>query len=120
MSDAHGPSPSPLAAGLSCRCPRCGRGRLFAGYLTVRPVCESCGLALADHDTGDGPAVFVIFILGALVVPLALMVEAAFEPPLWLHAVLWSAAVLAGTFALLRPLKGLLVALHFRHRSPGT
>lgn len=119
MSDAHGPSPSPFVAGLLCRCPRCGRGRLFDGYLTVRSSCEACGLALADHDTGDGPSVFVIFILGAIVVPLALSVEAAFHPPLWLHAVLWSAAVLGGTFALLRPLKGLLVALHYRHRSPG-
>jgi len=117
MSDALGPSP--FIAGLRCRCPRCGRGRLFDGYLTVRGTCEACGLGLADHDTGDGPAVFVIFILGAVMVPLALSVEAAFQPPLWLHAVLWSVTILAGTVALLRPLKGLMVALHYRHRSPG-
>ncbi|HEY9567166.1 MAG TPA: DUF983 domain-containing protein [Thalassobaculum sp.] len=115
MSGAH--SPSAYAAGLACRCPRCGRGRLFDGYLTVRPVCDACGLDLASHDTGDGPSVFVIFILGAVVVPLALTVEAAFQPPLWLHAALWSVAVLGGTLALLRPLKGLLVALHYRHRA---
>src|SRR3546814_6132215 len=81
VSGAH--SPSAYAAGLACRCPRCGRGRLFDGYLTVRPVCDACGLDLASHDTGDGPSVFVIFILGAVVVPLALTVEAAFQPPLW-------------------------------------
>ena len=106
-------------AGLACRCPRCGRGRLFDGYLTVRSTCETCGLNLSDHDSGDGPAVFVIFILGAVVVPLALAVESAFEPPLWLHAVLWGAVILGGTLALLRPLKGLMVALHYRHRSAG-
>ncbi len=114
------PPPSPVVAGLTCRCPRCGRGPLFGGYLTVADDCPVCGLRLADHDTGDGPAVFVIFILGAVVVPLALWVEAAFEPPIWVHAALWSAAVMGGTLALLRPLKGLLVALHYRHRSPGT
>lgn len=91
---------------------------MFDGYLTVRPACAACGLPLADHDTGDGPAVFVIFILGAVVVPLALWVEATFEPALWVHAVLWGTAVMGGTLALLRPLKGVMVALHYRHRSP--
>lgn len=91
---------------------------MFDGYLTVAGACGVCGLNLADHDTGDGPAVFVIFLLGAVIVPLALWVEAAFAPPLWLHAVLWGVAVLGGTLALLRPLKGVLVALHYRHRSP--
>ena len=118
MSDAHPPSRSPLVAGLAGRCPRCGAGRLFDGYLTVRAVCATCGLGLADHDTGDGPAVFVIFILVAVVVPVALAVDAAFAPPLWVHAVLWSVAVLGGTVGLLRPLKGLMVALHYRHRGP--
>jgi uncharacterized protein (DUF983 family) len=118
MSDAFGPPPSPFVAGLTCRCPRCGVGRLFDGYLTVRAVCGYCGLSLADHDTGDGASIFVIFILGATVVPMALAVEASFQPPLWLHAVLWSVVILAGTLALLRPLKGLMVALHFRFRSP--
>ena len=119
MSDSYGPPPSPIAAGLACRCPRCGRGRLFSGYLTVADECEACGLHMADHDTGDGPAVFVIFILGAVVVPLALWVEAAFAPPLWLHAILWGIVVMGGTIALLRPLKGVMVALHYRPRTPG-
>jgi uncharacterized protein (DUF983 family) len=119
MSDAYGPPPSPIVAGLACRCPRCGRGRLFDGYLQVRDACEACGLHLADHDSGDGPAVFVIFILGAVVVPLALWVEATFEPALWVHALLWGTAVIGGTLALLRPLKGVMVALHYRHRGPG-
>ena len=61
------PRVSPIAAGLACRCPRCGRGRLFDGYLTVAARCSACGLDLSKADSGDGPAVFIIFILGFLV-----------------------------------------------------
>jgi uncharacterized protein (DUF983 family) len=110
------PPLSPVLTGLACRCPRCGRGRLFSGYLQVAERCDSCGLDLHNHDSGDGPAVFVIFALGIIVVPVALWVESAFEPPLWLHAVLWSVVILAGALALLRLFKGVLVALHYKHR----
>jgi uncharacterized protein (DUF983 family) len=106
-----------LAAGLGCRCPRCGRGRLFQGYLTVRERCEACGLDLKKADSGDGPAVFIIFILGFLVVPLALWVEAAYEPPMWLHMTLWPIAILGIALGLLRPMKALMIALQFRHRA---
>lgn len=108
---------SPLAAGLGCRCPRCGRGRLYRGYLTVRETCEVCGLDLKKADSGDGPAVFIIFILGALVVPLALWVEAAFAPPMWVHLAIWPAAILGLSLGMLRPMKALMVALQFRHRA---
>ena len=80
---------SPLSAGLRCKCPRCGQGPLFSGFLTVAERCSRCNLDLGKADSGDGPAVFMIFILGAAVVPLALWVESAFSPPLWLHAILW-------------------------------
>jgi uncharacterized protein (DUF983 family) len=113
------PRTSPLSAGLRCRCPACGRGRLFAGYLTLAERCEACGLDFADADSGDGPAVFLIFLLGATVVPLALWVEARLSPPLWLHALLWSALILGGALALLRPFKATLVALNYRHRASG-
>ena len=108
---------SPLAAGLGCRCPRCGRGRLFRGYLTVRERCDVCGLDLRKADSGDGPAVFLIFILGALVVPLALLVESALEPPLWVHMALWPIVILALALGMLRPAKAYMVALQFRHRA---
>lgn len=108
---------SPLAAGLRCRCPRCGRGRLFQGLLAVAPVCESCGLDLKKEDSGDGPAVFVILILGALVVPLAIAVEVLFHPPEWVHMALWPPVVLVGAVALLRPFKATMIALQYRHRS---
>jgi uncharacterized protein (DUF983 family) len=106
---------APLRAGLSRRCPRCGEGRLFEGYLHVRPRCEACGLDFSTHDTGDGPAVFVILILGALVVALALLVEAAFRPSIWLHALLWGILTVGGALVLLPPFKATLVALHYRH-----
>ena len=119
MAEWHGPSPlSPIRTGLTCRCPRCGRGKLFDGYLTLAERCAVCGLALQERDSGDGPAVFVIFILGAVIVPLALCVEAAMKPPYWVHGVVWTTVVIAGSLALLRPLKGLMVALQYRHGTP--
>ena len=107
---------SPYSAGLRCRCPRCGEGSLFEGLLTVRAVCPVCALDLRANDPGDGPAIFVILILGALVVIAALTIEMKFEPPLWIHALLWPIFILAGAVALLRPFKATLIALQFRHR----
>jgi len=92
---------------------------LFQGYLTVRETCEVCGLDLSKEESGGGPEVFIIFILGVTVAPLALWVEVLLEPPLWLHAIVWSVVILAGTLALLRPLKVTMVALQYRHRPPG-
>ncbi|MGE0745446.1 MAG: DUF983 domain-containing protein [Rhodospirillales bacterium] len=106
---------SPFAAGLRCRCPRCGRGALFDGLLTVRPVCAVCELDLSAHDSGDGPAVFVIFLLGAIVVPLALLLERWLEPPIWVHLVVWLPVVLGLAIAMLRPIKATLVALHYKN-----
>jgi uncharacterized protein (DUF983 family) len=102
-------------AALLCRCPRCGEGPLFAGLLAVRPSCAACGLDLSAQDAGDGPAVFVIFFLGIIVVGLAAWVELKFGPPLWVHALLWTPLIVAGAIAMLRPLKAGLIALQFRH-----
>jgi uncharacterized protein (DUF983 family) len=110
------PPVSPLAAGLGCKCPRCGRGRLFAGFLTVAAKCEACGLDLEKQDSGDGPAVFVILILGFIVVGLALWVELRYEPPFWVHAVLWGPFTLIGALLMLRPFKATLIAFQYRHR----
>jgi uncharacterized protein (DUF983 family) len=106
---------SVLRATLGCRCPRCGQGKLFAGLLAVRPSCAACGLDLSAQDSGDGPAVFVIFFLGAIVVGLAAWVELKFGPPLWVHALLWTPLIVAGAIAMLRPLKAGLIALQYRH-----
>ena len=100
---------------LACRCPRCGEGALFTGLLTVRPSCPTCGLDLSAQDAGDGPAVFVIFFLGLIVVGLAAIVEIKFSPPIWVHLVLWTPLILGGAILMLRPLKAGLIALQFRH-----
>ena len=107
----------PIARGLRCRCPRCGEGKLFQGFLTLRPRCEHCGLEFAFADAGDGPAVFVILLGGAIVVFAALMTEVVYQPPYWLHAVLWLPLVLIVTLAPLRPIKGLLIALQYHHKA---
>ena len=109
-----------LAAALHCRCPRCGKGKLYDGLLTVASRCGVCGLDLAAQDAGDGPAVFVVLILGALVVGLALLVEIEFAPPLWVHLVVWTPVIIGGAILLLRPLKAWLIAMQYRHRLLGT
>jgi uncharacterized protein (DUF983 family) len=87
--------------------------------LTVRPGCEVCGLDLSDQDAGDGPAVFVIFILGLVVVALAAIVEREFAPPVWVHLMLWAPLIVIGAVAMLRPFKAGLIALQYRHRLLG-
>ncbi len=106
-------------AALACRCPRCGRGRLYEGLLTVRKACPHCGLDLSAEDAGDGPAVLVILVLGLVVVALAAVVEIEFSPPLWVHLLLWTPLILGGGIALLRPFKAWLIALQYRHRLLG-
>ncbi|HJM49767.1 MAG TPA: DUF983 domain-containing protein [Alphaproteobacteria bacterium] len=111
------PRVSPLLAGLRCRCPGCGRGKLFAGYLTVAPRCNECDLDLGARDSGDGPAVFVVMLVGFVVVAAALIVELEFGPPVWLHMVLWTPTVLGLSLWLLRPFKAVLIALQFHHKA---
>ena len=107
----------PIGRGLRCRCPRCGEGRLFRGFLTLRERCDACGLDYGFADAGDGPAVFVIFIAGFIVVFAALITEIVFQPPFWLHALLWAPLILLTTLGPLRPMKGLLIALQYHHKA---
>lgn len=109
--------PSATSTGLRGRCPRCGRGRLFDGYLAVRPACESCGLDFGFADAGDGPAFFVMTFVGIVVVALAVFVEFTYEPPLWVHAALWLPTTFLLSFLLMRPAKGLLISLQFQHKA---
>jgi uncharacterized protein (DUF983 family) len=117
MADHASPGVLPIGRGLRSRCPRCGEGRLFQGFLTLRPRCEHCGLNFDFADAGDGPAVFVILIGGALVVFAALITEVAYQPPYWVHAALWLPLILIVTLVPLRPIKGLLIALQYHHRA---
>lgn len=103
--------------GLACKCPACGRGKLFSGYVGLRPRCSGCGLDYAFADTGDGPAVFVILLAGFVVVAAALIVEVKYHPPFWVHAALWIPLVLVTTLVPLRAMKSLLIALQFHHKA---
>ena len=118
MDDAE-PAARTAEAALKGRCPRCGRGRLFAGPLSLalRSRCSDCDLDFGFADSGDGPAVFAILLLGFVVLAAALVVEFKLEPPVWVHVVLWGPVTLALAFALLRLLKATLIALQFRHQA---
>src|SRR3954468_5049956 len=104
-----------IMTGLACRCPRCRKGRLFSGFLNLRKECESCGLDYSFADAGDGPAIFVILISGFIVVGAALIVEVVYQPPFWVHALLWGPLILIVTLVPLRILKGLLIVLQYHH-----
>jgi len=111
------PPVDPVRAGLSGRCPRCGEGRLFKGFLTVGDRCGNCRLDYSFADAGDGPAVFVILIIGFVVVGLALWMEVNHNPPLWLHFMLWIPLTLVLSLAALRAMKGLLIVLQYRNKA---
>jgi uncharacterized protein (DUF983 family) len=106
-----------ILRGLACRCPRCGKGSLFRGFLNIAPRCESCGLDYAFADAGDGPAVFVIFIAGFIVVGAVLALQVLYQPPAWLLALILVPLVLMTTVGPLRPMKGLLIALQYHHQA---
>ncbi len=108
---------SPWRAGFTCRCPACGKGRLYAGFLKIADACPACGQSFKGADPGDGPAFFVMFLVGAIVVGLAILVELTIQPSYWVHLVLWAPTVFALSALFLRPAKGLLVAFQFKNRA---
>lgn len=109
-------SDHPVQAALRGRCPRCAQGRLFDGFLKVRPACEVCGLDFSTIQTGDGPATFIMQIAGFVVVFSALFVEIKFHPPMWLHLIVWLPMVAALSLALMRPGRGLMIGLQYRNQ----
>ena len=111
------PPVDPVRAGLSCACPRCGQGKLFDGLVKIRRECRNCGLDYSFADAGDGPAVFVILIIGFVVVGLALWTEVNYSPPFWLHFVFWIPLTIGLCLWLLRVLKALLIALQYRNNA---
>jgi uncharacterized protein (DUF983 family) len=116
-ADTDYPPQSPLITGILGKCPRCGRGTLFSGFLTLAPRCPTCSLDFGFADAGDGPAVFVCLFAGFIVVGAALWTELTFEPPFWVHLVIFLPMTLIVCVGLLRPLKGLLVALQYRNKA---
>jgi uncharacterized protein (DUF983 family) len=115
--DAPPPLGTTILRGLAGRCPRCGEGRLFAGFLTLAPRCSRCGLEYDFADAGDGPAVFVILFAGFVVAGAALVTEAVYAPPLWVHALLWGPLAVLACLGPLRPFKGVLIALQYRFQA---
>lgn len=109
--------PNPLLSGLAGRCPNCGEGHLFDGFLKVAPTCEACGFDLRSADSGDGPAVFVILVGGFLVAFAALFTEIAYRPPIWVHLVIWMPMTVVVCLGLLRPFKGAMLAAQFMNKA---
>jgi uncharacterized protein (DUF983 family) len=111
------PGAAPFLAGLAGRCPNCGQGKLFDGFLKVAPRCAACGFDLTKADSGDGPSVFVIFIAGFIAAFGILWTEITFRPPLWVHFVVWLPIAAALCLGLLRPMKGLMIAAQFANHA---
>jgi uncharacterized protein (DUF983 family) len=109
--------PAPAQAAAKGLCPRCGNRTLFAGLATFAPKCRACGLDFSTFNVGDGPAAFLIFIVGGIVVALAILLELRASPPWWLHVLLWLPLAAILTVGLLRLAKALLLALEYRHRA---
>ncbi|MFC3226579.1 DUF983 domain-containing protein [Marinibaculum pumilum] len=108
-----------LLRGARGRCPECGQGRLFRGYLTVADECGHCGLDLRDHRADDAPPYVTIVIVGHIIVPLLLWVEQDWAPAMWLQFAFWLPLTLALTLALLRPVKGALIGFLWSRRMHG-
>lgn len=106
-----------ITQALRCKCPACQHGDLYKPGLSLdlRDKCGECGLDLSKNDSADGPAVLLIFLLGFLFVPVALFVDARFEPALWVHALVWGPLLLGATLGGLRPLKSYVIALQYKH-----
>ena len=118
MSEEHiYPPASVYRDGLSGRCPRCSKGHMFDGLLAIAPKCEVCGLDFSFADTGDGPAIFVMTIAGFIIVGLGLYIEVAYQPSYWVHVAIFLPLSAIVCIGLLRPTKGLLIALQYFNKA---
>jgi uncharacterized protein (DUF983 family) len=102
-----------MLRGARAKCPNCGNGNLFRGFLQVADRCETCGQELFHHRADDAPAYLTILIVGHLMMPFVLGVEEVFEPALWVHLVLWGTVLPIACLALLRPIKGAIVGMQW-------
>lgn len=109
--------PTSLSAGLRCRCPRCGEGALYSGFLKLAPSCDRCGLDYSFADPADGPAFFVMTGIGIVVIAIWAWVVIAAQPPIWLQFATVFPALLIGCLGTLRPVKAWLVAEQFIHKA---
>lgn len=117
MAEKSSETTAPILSAIIGRCPACGRGQLFAGFLEVNEACDHCGLKLGGHDAADGPAVFIMLIVGFIVAGLALWVELAFQPPTWVHMVIWPPVIIVLSLGALRPFKGAFIGAQYKYRA---
>ena len=110
---------APILSSVFGRCPRCGSGHLFAGYLEVASSCNACGLDYTGHDAADGPVVPIMLIVGFLSAGGALWLELTYHPSIWLHLIIWPPVILLLSLALLRPFKALFIGAQFKFRAEG-
>jgi uncharacterized protein (DUF983 family) len=108
---------SALSAGLKCRCPNCGEGRVYRGFLTFKDRCDACEADLTIADAGDGPSFFVMFAALILIAPSAMFFEFAVRPPGWVHILIWPPITIGFCLLMLRPIKALLFALQWKHKA---
>lgn len=108
-----------MARGLGKRCPQCGKGRLFAGYVKITPKCAQCGLDLSGHEADDAPPYVTIMVVGHVAIPAALAVKQLYDPPIWLQFAIWGPAILIATFWMLPIAKGALIGLQWANRMHG-
>lgn len=106
---------APVETALFGLCPRCGSKGLYAGMASFAGQCPSCKLDYSSFNVGDGPAAFLIFIVGGIVTGLAIAFELSMSPPWWLHILLWLPLTILSVIVLLRWSKGLLLALEYRN-----
>ncbi|MDK4732149.1 DUF983 domain-containing protein [Rhizobium sp. CNPSo 3490] len=108
---------NPALTGLLGRCPRCQRGHLFSGYLTLARGCEVCGLDYSFADPADGPAFFAMSIVAVPALAFALWFQFTFEPAIWVHLIVSLPLSVIACILILRPLKGWLVCSQFFHKA---
>jgi uncharacterized protein (DUF983 family) len=102
-----------LKRGFRGRCPRCGQGKLFRAFLKTADNCSVCGLDFTPHRADDLPAYLVIVIVGHIVVPMVLVIETNFSPPVWLQLLIYLPVTLFASLSLLQPVKGTVVGLQW-------
>ncbi len=117
MTEPYYPDLSPIKTGLAGRCPRCGRGRLFSGYLGVAGKCGACGLSFDFADAGDGAAWFVMLFVCIVGVGSILGIEVAYSPPFWVHILIAIPVIVVMPLLLLRPVKGMLLCQQWKTKA---
>jgi uncharacterized protein (DUF983 family) len=117
MTEPSAARESIVKVGLRGRCPRCGKGRLFKGFLTLAPKCDVCGLDYSFADPADGPAFFVMMTMAIPVAMVGVWIELAYEPPLWVHLVTTVPFMFLACVPILRPFKGIMVASQYINKA---